>query len=125
MTQLILNNTIVLPEVSMDKYKCWPELLSTQVDMISGRRVLEIRGTVQKIFWSYDYLDDALCRDILAVLRSGAPFPAAYLPDDGDDLILSSFLTESLTNPTFAFSDGGKAYWHNIGFTLREVEPHD
>lgn len=125
MTQLILNNSIYLPETSGDKYKCWPELLSTQVDMISGRRVLEVRGTVQKISYSYDYMGNELCRQVLSVLRSGAPFPVAYLPDDGDGLVSSSFLCEALTPPTFAFSDDGKPYWHGLSFTLREVTPHD
>ena len=42
MTQLILANSIYLPETSHDKYKCYPAQLGEQVDMISGRRVLEI-----------------------------------------------------------------------------------
>lgn len=124
LVQLILNG-IHLPETSNDKYQCWPELLSTQVDMISGRRVFEVRGVVQKISYSYDYMGNDLCRQVLSILRSGAAFPVAYLPDDGDDLVSGVFLTESMTHPTFAFSDDGKPYWHNLSFVLREVTPHD
>lgn len=124
MTQLIIED-IYLPETTRNKYACYPELLVEQITMVSGRVVSEVRGTVQKIRYSYDYMGDALCRKLLAVLRSGNPFTAVYLPDDGDEMVSSRFIVESLTNPTFAFSKGGKPYWHNIAFTLREVEPHD
>ena len=36
-----------------------------------------------------------------------------------------TFLVDSITQPTFAFSKGGVGLWHNVGFTLREVKPHD
>lgn len=124
MTQLIIED-IYLPETTRNKYSCYPELLVETIPMISGRMVSEVRGTVQKIQYSYDYMGDELCRKLLAVLRSGQPFTVVYLPDDGDEMVSSTFLTESLTNPTFAFSKRGKPYWHNIAFALREVEPHD
>lgn len=123
MTQLIING-LVLPQTSRDKYSCYEEDLGTELEMISGRMVLELRGKVQRIIWSYDYLGDELCRPLLATLRSGRSFPVSYLPDDGDALLSSTFLKTSLTNPTYAFSRGGKAFWHNIAFELREVYPH-
>lgn len=125
MIQLILNNNIVLPETSRNKYRCYPGTLSQQVDMISGRRVLEERGHVQMIEYSYDYMGNDLMRQALSVLRSGQSFTVAYLPDEGNSLITGVFLTESVTQPTFAFSRRGIPFWHNFGFTLREVKPHD
>ena len=124
MTQLIING-IVLPKTSRDKYQCYPDTLSAQIDMISGRRVVEVRGHVQKISYKYDYFGDKLMRQVLAVLRSGSPFTVQYLPDSSDALVTSLFLCDSLTNPSFAFSRGGVPRWHNVGFTLREVYPHD
>ena len=124
MTQLILNGGIALPEASKNKYKCYPDNLKQQVEMISGRMVEEERGTVQMIEYSYDYMGNELMRQVLAVLRSGKSFPAAYLPDNGDHLVSSVFLCTSLTQPTFAFSRRGVPYWHNFAFTLREVKPH-
>ena len=124
MTQLIIDG-IVLPETSRDKYSAYPEVLGQQIDMISGRRVVEVRGMVQKITYAYDYMGDALMCRVLAVIRSGLAFEASYLPDNGDALVTSTFLTESYTNPTFAFSKSGVPYWHNLEFTLREVRPHD
>nr|DAG72927.1 MAG TPA: hypothetical protein [Caudoviricetes sp.] len=124
MTQLIING-IYLPETSRDKYQCYPEELSVNVAMISGRTVREVRGHVQMISWSYDYMGNDQWRQLAAVLRSGGAFPVVYLPDDSDEMVSGTFLTETVTQPTFAFSRGGVGLWHNVGFTLREVSPHD
>ena len=124
MNQLIINNSIYLPQTNRDKYKCYPALLITSVDMISGRRVMEIRGSVQMIEYSYDYMGNDLMRQLNSVLRSGQSFPVSYLPDDSDSMAVSTFLTETFPQPTFAFSRAGVPYWHNIAFTLREVRPH-
>ena len=125
MNQLILNGSIVLPEVSRDQYKCYPAILSQQVEMISGRLVEEVRGKVQMVEYAYDYMGNSLLRQVLAVLRSGKSFPAAYLPDEGDSLVNGIFLCTSITQPSMAFSRRGVPYWHNFAFTLREVKPHD
>lgn len=124
MVQLIING-LTLPETGGDKYQCYPDELGAQLDMISGRRVVEIRGNVQKIRYAYDSMPDAVWRPLAAALRSGAPMTVQYLPDDGDTLITGRFLRESMTEPSFAFSRHGRAVWHNIAFVLREVKPHD
>lgn len=124
MTQLIING-ILLPETSRDKYQCYPGELSVNVEMISGRTVREVRGHVQYIVWSYDYMGNELWRQLAQVLRGNTSLMVAYLPDDGDELVSGEFLVESITQPTFAFSRGGVGLWHNVGFTLREVRPHD
>lgn len=123
MTQLIING-LTLPQTSRDKYSCYEDDLGVQKEMGSGRMVTELRGKVQIIQWSYDYLGDELCRPLLAILRSGTSFPVSYLPDNSNELLTSTFLKTSLTPPTFAFSRSGRAYWHKIAFTLREVRPH-
>ena len=125
MTQLILNNSIYLPQTSWDKYRCYPTELGTQVDMISGRRVFEIRGNVWMIEYEYDYMGNDLMRQVNAVLRSGQSFPVIFLPDNSDEMSSSTFLTQSFPTPTFAFSRGGVGLWHNVSFVLREVQPHD
>lgn len=124
MTQLIINN-ITLPETSHDKYRCYPAELSVKADMISGRRVSEVRGNVQMISYQYDYLPAALWRSLAAVLRAGTAMTVQYLPDDSDELITSTFLRDGMTEPSFAFSRHGLPYWHGLAFTLREVNPHD
>ena len=123
-TQLILNGQVALPQTSWDKYRCYPSILNQQVEMISGRMVEEVRGIVQMIEYSYDYMGNDLMRSVLGILRSGTSFPVAYLPDEGDELVSGIFLCTSITQPTFAFSRAGVGYWHNFAFTLREVKPH-
>lgn len=124
MTQLILNNTIYLPEATWDKYKCYPSQLKTQVDMISGRRTQEVRGVVWIIEYTYDYMGNDLMRQVNAVLRSGQSFTAAFLPDSSDTMQVSTFLTQDFPQPGYAFSRSGVPFWHNVTFTLREVDPH-
>lgn len=124
MTQLIING-IVLPETSGGKYKCYEGTLSDQIEMISGRVVTEVRGHVQYIEYSYDYMGNELVRKLLSALRAGTALTVKYLPDSGDDMKTSTFVCEDLTPPVFAFSRSGKPYWHDISFTLREVRPHD
>lgn len=125
MTQLIINNSIVLPYASGGKYAAWEEPLSVQLDMISGRRVEEQRGLVWRVRYEYDYMGNALMRQLLAALRTGGALNVQFLPDTGDTLLTSTFLRDSLAEPVFAFGRGGVGYWHGICFELREVSPHD
>ena len=124
MTQLIVNG-LVLPQTSNDKYSCWEEQLAVSVTMASGRQVTELRGKVYRIQWSYDYLGAILTNAILSALRSGQPLMVDFLPDNGTELLTSSFWVSEIQNPTFAFAHNGDPLWHNIGFSLREVNPHD
>lgn len=127
MDQIILGNVLHLPEVSRDQYSCWEDDLSVQVDMISGRRVVETRGRVQKVRYSYDYMGKEKLNEVLAVLRSEGSFVATVLRDTGD-YYTSKFLTESIGPPSMAFSrrqgDEEADFWHNISFVLREERPH-
>lgn len=124
MTQLIINS-VVLPKTSGDKYRCYPTKLTEQLEMISGRVVTEIRGTVQVIEYAYDYMPDAQYRALLAALRANPPIAVTYLPDDSNDMRTSDFVVTSYPMPTFAFAKGDKPFWHGISFQLREVKPHD
>lgn len=126
MTQINLNG-IALPEVSSDRYSCWEEILTRQVTMVTGRIVLEALEPAAKIWrasYTFDYTGNETLRQVLSVLRSGAPFPATVLPDNSDETVTSVFICESITQPTFAFSRGGVGLWHNLSFTIREEEPH-
>ena len=124
MTQLIIGG-VVLPQTSHDKYRCYPQTLGRQLEMISGRVVTEARGHVQIIEYAYDYMGDALMRPLMAALRSGEAMEVSYLPDNSAEMATGRFVVTDMTSPTFAFSKSGKAYWHNIKFELREVSPHD
>lgn len=126
-SQIILGSPgIYLPESSHDRFSCWEEPQVVTATMISGRIVQEVRGG--KLWWAryeFDSMGTALLRQVLAVLTSGAPFDAAVLPDDRDELVSSRFVLDEITHPTYAFSVGGKGVWHNLSFTIREERPHD
>lgn len=124
MNQIILSGGIVLPQTSRDKYRCYEGNLSQQLEMISGRMVEEIRGRVYYVEYAYDYMGNALMRQVLSVLRAGGAFEAAVLPDDRDEMISSRFICTDLSQPAFAFSKRGQPYWHDFSFKLREVTPH-
>ena len=87
MNQLILNG-VRLPEASGDKFSCWEEVLTRQVTMVTGRVVLEALEPASRIWrasYTFDYMGNDTLRQVLAVLRSGAPFPAVVLPDARDE----------------------------------------
>ena len=129
MTQLefidTAGNRFEVPFTSLDKYQCYPVEIGSSEEMISGLVVTESRGHVQVIDYSYDCMGNVLWRRLASFLRSGKPFTVRYLPDNGDELIESSFICTSLTPPKFAFEQDNIPYWHDIQFSLREVRPHD
>lgn len=127
MTQLILDG-IVMPEVNKNKYRAEETVLSSQVEMISGRIVSEERGRVWQVSSSYNYLydpDGTKLPAILSLLRGRASFPVTFLPDNGSSRLTSNFIATSVTSPSLSFSAGGVPYWTGLAFTLREVRPHD
>ena len=127
MTQLIISG-ITMPEVSKNKYKAEEVPLSITTEMISGRVTIEERGKVWRITSAYNYLydpDGTMLATLLNTLRSSKPFVAAFLPDNGVDMLSSTFIVTSLTSPSMSFSAGGIPYWTGLSFVLREEEPHD
>lgn len=123
MTQIIINQR-AFPEVSRDRYSCWEEELSVQIDMISRRRVIETRGKVWKASYSYDYMGKQPLREVLDLLHSGVPLLCNVLTPKSDELYTAYFVVENVSGPTMAFSRKDHAFWHNISFTLREERPH-
>lgn len=124
MAQLIIGN-YQLPETSGDKYSCPENPLVVNVEMISGRMVQEVRGgLVYEPTYEYDYMPAAIWRPVYEILRSGQSFTAAVLTDKSDELQVGEYLCTELGHPVFAFGRDGVGYWHNISFTLREVNPH-
>lgn len=121
MTQLIIND-IELPETWSDKYSAAPAEKSVQLRMSDLTFVEEVVGSYMRITYSYDRMNDAVLRPLLAALRSGGVLEVWYLPDDGDDLVYGEFLCTEKPVPKFGFSDGGAAKWHSVSFVLEGVE---
>ena len=120
----LIVNDILVPEPDFDGYHAWEDTLREQITMISGRMVEEVRGKVWRIDYTSDRMSDSETRRLLAALRANGSKTVAFLPDNGDELLTSSFLVESLTPPALAFFDGTEPVWTGLSFSLREVKPH-
>ena len=120
----LIIDEILVPEPDFDGYHAWEDTLREQIPMISGRLVEEVRGKVWRISYTSDRMSDSETKRLLAALRSKGGKTVAFLPDNGDELIPSTFLVESLTPPVLAFFDGTEPVWKGLAFSLREVKPH-
>lgn len=122
---LLIVNGILLPEPDVDGYHAYEDTLKVQLTMISGRMVEEVRGVVWRVDYTSGAMVDSPRRLVLAALRSQKPVTVAFLPDNGTELLSSTFLVESLTPPTLSFiDDDGTRVWKGLAFSLREVRPH-
>ena len=130
MTQLVID-TISLPESRKGGYRAWREDVGKAVDMISGRQVREVRGTVWRIAYQYGFFDDEDKQKILSVLENGRkkPISVGFLPPNSNEMVVGSFFVTSMNYPKFMWSrdvDGNPApMWADLSFELREVKPSD
>lgn len=124
MNTFLIVNDILVPEPDFEGYHAYEDILREQIPMISGRLVEEVRGKVWRIDYASGQMRDDTTRQLLAALRAKGSKNVAFLPDNGDELLTSSFLVESLTPPTLAFFDGAEPVWTGLAFSLREVKPH-
>lgn len=123
--QLNINN-VNLPNVKGGNYSASEELLTKQIEMASGRMVEEIRGKVWTIQYNYpgNFTNDVYL-PLMETLRGRGGFQVTFLPDNGDDLITSTFLCTKREAPKYIMEHQGNPIWAGISFTLREVTPHD
>lgn len=121
MTQLIINGT-EYPKTSNDKYKCYKKEIGKSLRMAAGNMVTEVRGKYTIIEYSYDYFEPDLMKKCLVDLRSGLELNVTYLETGEKELSSGMFRCTNLPEPSFAFSRGDKAYWHNVSFVLEAVE---
>lgn len=130
MTQLILDtteNNFILPETMRGAYNIREVDLGTNIEMISGRTVKEIRGRAWEISYQYGYFAD-MDKDIfIAACKKGVgtPIACSFLVPENNSVLTSEFLVTSFTRPKFMWSSEGKALWGDYTVTLREVRPHD
>ena len=120
----LIINEILVPEPDFDGYHAYEDILREQIPMISGRMTEEVRGKVWRIDYTSGNMVDSTKRQLMAALRAKGSKAVAFLPDNGDELIPSTFLVESLTPPVLAFFDGTEPVWKGLAFSLREVKPH-
>lgn len=130
MEQLVID-TISLPESRKGGYRAWREDIGKAVDMISGRQVREVRGTVWRIAYQYGFFDDEDKQKILAALENGRkkPISVGFLPPNSNEMVVGSFFVTAMNYPKFMWSrdlDGNPVpMWADLSFELREVKPSD
>ena len=130
MTQLILDtteNNFVLPETMRGAYNIREVDLGTNIEMISGRTVKEIRGRAWEISYQYGYFADMDKDVFIAACKKGVgtPISCSFLVPESNSVLTSEFWVTSFTCPKFMWSSEGKALWGDYTVTLREVRPHD
>ena len=130
MTQLILDtteNNFVLPETMRGAYNIREVDLGTNIEMISGRTVKEIRGRAWEISYQYGYFADMDKDVFISACKKGVgtPISCSFLVPENNSFLTSEFWVTSFTRPKFMWSSDGKALWGDYTVTLREVRPHD
>lgn len=139
MTQLILDTTgynVVLPESQKEKYRAYPEDLASEVLMVTGRIIKELRGKAWQISYQYGYFNDEDKNRLIAACEKGKrqPILCGFLPPSSSgQLITSKFLVTAFEYPKFMWSsiipgqDGNISapIWADFSLELREVNPSD
>jgi hypothetical protein len=125
LTQLIVND-VACPPTTRDRYQAYEMELKELLTMADNSVSEEVVGLAWRVIYSYDRMSDETYTALRAALRGGGVKRVSFLPNDtGTQLLSGEFLVESITQPTMQFFVGGKPVWHNLGFVLREVAPHD
>ncbi|MCI9366868.1 MAG: hypothetical protein HFF19_01100 [Oscillospiraceae bacterium] len=138
MTQLILDVDglgVALPESRKGGYQASLDPLSVDVQMISGRMVRELRGSVWNISYQYGYFNESMKDLVIKACEKGKkqPILCSFLVQDGSGTMKQSkFFVTSFTRPKFMWSTqligGGEtavALWADYPLGLREVKPSD
>ena len=138
MTQLILDvdgYNVALPESRDGGYTVQKESLSVEIQMITGRIVREVRGSVWAITYQYGYLDQETKDGLIAACEKGRdePIVCGFLPQNSmGALSYSSFFVTEFTRPKFMWAKENGAgeeavatpLWADFSVSLREVRPH-
>lgn len=140
MTQLILDTggyNIALPESMKQGYEAYLEDMSTELVMVTGRMVSELRGSVWRVKYQYGYFNDETKNNVIAACQKGRrqPIVCRFLPPtSAGPLSTSRFLVVSFQYPKFMWSRmqnngtdqvSAVPVWGDFSMELREVEPSD
>ncbi len=128
MIQLILDG-IEMPESRNGGYTASKTPLSVDVEMISGRLVRELRGTVWTISYQYGYFTPDTMHRIISACEKGRreAITCGFLIQESEEeaLTYSEFLVVNFKRPQFMWSKDGKPLWADFSMELREVNPSD
>lgn len=138
-TQLILDingSPVSLPESKKGGYIAEKRPLSVDVEMVTGRMVRELRGSVWVVTYQYGYFTDIEKNNVIAACQKGqrGSIRCAFLqPTSSGALSYSDFLVTSFSYPKFMWSKKTSAtegtefipMWGDFSLEMREVQPSD
>ena len=127
-TQLVLDAdglNLALPESHKGGYTASREPQAVDVEMISGRVVRELRGSVVHVSYQYGYFDDEMKTRFLAACEKGrgTPITCGVLFPGSTELVYSRYWVTSIGYPKFMWSRDGTPLWADFRVELQEVEP--
>lgn len=100
--------------------------LDQYLRMISGRMVVEQRGSIWVIKADFADIDTELLRKLTTALQGRYVHNIAFLPPNGKtDLIVSRFCLTAQPNPALRSWIGDLPEWASLSYTFEEEEPHE
>lgn len=121
---LIINN-ILIPDMEKDSLIIYESPLDQNLRMISGRMVIEERGSIWVIQANFEDIDTDLLKQLTASLRSNRVHIIAFLPPDGGtELVTSQFVLTEQPNPALRSWQNDFPEWGGMSYTFEEERPH-
>ena len=129
-TQLVLDVdgvNLSLPESRNGGNNVSREMQAVSVEMISGRVVRELRGSVVRVSYQYGYFNDEMKTKFLYACEKGrgTPITCGVLFPDRAELSYSKYWVTGIGYPKFMWSREGEPLWADFRVELQEVEPSD
>lgn len=96
------------------------EVVSKEVTMAGGRRVMYVQGYREEIKAKWDWFPADQLAELTKLLRQGGFFKVAY-PDQRGNECEGYFSITYPATEVFKFKDG-KPMWHGVSLTLKAQE---
>lgn len=124
-TFLIVNN-ILIPDMERDSLSIFETPLDQYLRMISGRMVIEERGSIWTIQANFEDIDTALLKELTSSLKSNWVHNITFLPPDGGtELVTSRFVLIQQPNPVLRSWQFDLPEWGTLSYVFEEENPHD
>lgn len=111
-------SVLVLPRTR--KITLGGEVVATEVEMVSGRRVQYVKGYRQSFTAEWEWFPNDLLAQLTALLRKGGFWRVEYPDQDGEDKS-GMFSVSYPQTAIFKFKDG-KPMWYGVSLTFAAQE---
>lgn len=102
------------------------EMEYEEVTMVSGKRVMDVRGYRDGFSAHWDWFPATALNSVLSRIRAGGYFRVDYPSDDGTDATGYFKIEQSSGTTIFKFVDG-VPMWHDVTlqFTAQELKAYE